>query len=230
VSAVRQGKINMINAVFFDVGGTLVDFPNMFQYFAEIIGEGKTEIEQYMMDEFLSEYNKIGNEESFFRSVEEILTTVLSQASKVFDIYDISDDCGYHYTHLATELSQLYPDTVPILDYFKNQNIALYVASDADAPLLYRQLQQLDIFSFFNGFIISSEVQAYKPSNKFVEASSKYVSIPDCCLFVGDSEVDVKTGKKLGVKTVHKKDITKNPHSADFTISQLSQLIELIDV
>jgi phosphoglycolate phosphatase-like HAD superfamily hydrolase len=76
---------------------------------------------------------------------------------------------------------------------------------------------------------VSGDIEAYKPSDTFVAALRPHVASPENSLFVGDNGVDVVTGQKLGVRTVHKTSEPGNPHTADFVIAELSELHDVID-
>ena len=64
----------------------------------------------------------------------------------------------------------------------------------------------------------------------FVESIKSQLSFkPNETIFIGDSDVDILTGKRLGVYTVLKSDTKKGDIDADYVIPNLKQLLRIIE-
>lgn len=109
------------------------------------------------------------------------------------------------------------------------QQVALFVASDADAELIYAQFEKHQWSHYIHQFFISSEVQAYKPHDKFVAALNRAICSYDQneVIFVGDSEADIETGKKLGVRTALINKSNQKRYNEDYSIRSLLELLDL---
>lgn len=218
----------MIHTIFFDIGGTLVTSKSTLTYFADRLNpDGQLGMFDFLVETFMSYYE---NEKlETFYTVKEILAISLKKASEKFDVPDLSSETEKYYRKNHLETGKLYDDILPVLKKLKEKGITLILASDADADVLVEQLEKLGILHFFDGRIISSDVRAYKPSEKVVLAAKKYCNKPlSGILFVGDNKVDVKMAKKLGVKSVliHRDGRFKT--DADYQIASLNELLNII--
>ena len=105
----------------------------------------------------------------------------------------------------------------------------MILASDSDTEIMARELARHGLVKYFAYRYISGSLKTYKPSDAFVGHLKKHASGGNC-YFVGDSETDVKTAKKLGIKAVL---VDRKPShktfGADFTIQDLSELVTLVD-
>jgi FMN phosphatase YigB (HAD superfamily) len=103
------------------------------------------------------------------------------------------------------------------------------VASDADAELIYAQFEKYQWSNYFCQSFISSEVKAYKPNEAFVavlnDAIHKYEKQE--VIFVGDSDVDIETGKRLGVRTALIGKSNQKQYNEDYSLSSLLELLDL---
>ncbi len=217
----------MIDTVIFDVGGTLVDFPDLFEYFGGLYSEEKREtVQRCLRERVMSHYTQVGSGSERFSTIQQMMETALSNTAELLGVEDISSSCGEHILRIALELTVPYADTIPVLDTLKGKGIRLLVASDADTPLLHMELERLGLRPYFTECIASGDIEAYKPSDAFLDAIRPHIHAPGETLFVGDNRVDIVTGQKLGVQTVYKSPDKGNPHNADYVIAALSQLIE----
>ena len=201
----------MIHTIIFDVGGTLVDAPDIF----EVIANGDTEIKKRIIERFQCFY--CGKK---FYTVKEILQMVMSELS-------INIKADKIYKNIFTNKSYLFDETFEVLNLLKNKT-NLIIASDADSDVLIPELKKLGIYKYFNKILVSSDIKAYKNSNKFVKKIIPLLNHPyDNVLFVGDSPIDMEIAKKIGVKSVYIKR-TEKRFESDYVITNLRELMDLI--
>ncbi|NCC22348.1 MAG: HAD family hydrolase [Alphaproteobacteria bacterium] len=211
-----------LNMALFDAGGTLVGADNMFEHLATALGH--PEISPVV---FAKEFAKEKPyEEHKFATVKEILKKVCRNLSSEYNVPDIGDKACDIYRHTYTETIYLYPNVLETLSYLKDNKVRLVLVSDADSDVLNPQFEKLGLDRFFQDRIISSEIAAYKPSNKTIEEIKKQFDLPETgLLFIGDSAEDVETGKQLDADTVF---IGQTNLNATHTVSSFEALLPLI--
>ncbi|AJA47635.1 family 2 glycosyl transferase [Clostridium pasteurianum DSM 525 = ATCC 6013] len=220
---------NSNKIVFFDIGGTLVGAPNLFSY----IAEKYKSLQRDRIAEVISEnydnmyYNAL---EEKFLSVKEMLKISLKEASLKLNIEDLSDLAQTYYEELYTNQSYLYDDVIRVLDILKKAGVKLIVLSNSDSDILIKELKALNIYDYFDAFIISSDVKSYKPSDTIINKALSYCEISKKdIIFVGNSDEDVISAKKMGITSVIIKRWNKTINiSSDFTIKLLDELLEII--
>lgn len=201
----------MIHTIIFDVGGTLVDAPDIF----DIISDSNQELKKKIIERFQFIYS--GKK---FYPVKEILNKVMSGLS-------INLPAEKIYSDTFVNKSYLFKETLEVLESMKNK-VDLIIVSDADSDVLIPELKKLGIYKYFSKILISSDFRAYKPSDKFVKKILPFLKSPHYkILFVGDSSVDMETAKKIGAKSVYIRRTEKNL-KADYEITTLKEISSLI--
>jgi putative hydrolase of the HAD superfamily len=218
----------MIHTVIFDVGGTLVKADSVFHAFADIMDTSRREeLFRYMRPIFLGMYRDESRPE--FLTIKQIAAVVLKKTADRFDLPDISERVPELYADCYLGHATLFEDVLPTLERLKTDGLKLTVVSDADADVLDRELTSFDIEKYFDNIVVSSNVKAYKPSDRMVRA------IMDTCqkpytdvLFVGNIDVDILAAKKMKARSVLVRRNGKFPYDADYNITDLSQLFGII--
>ena len=201
----------MIHTIIFDVGGTLVNAPDIF----EVIANGDINIKKKIIEKF--QYLYSGRK---FYTIKEILQRVTNDLSMNIKADEM-------YIDIFTNKSHLFDETFETLKLLKDKT-KLIIASDADSDVLIPELKKLDIYKYFNKILVSSDIKAYKNSDKFVKKIIPLLYHPyNKILFVGDSSVDMEIAKKIGVKSVYIKR-TEKKFESDYVITNLKELINLI--
>ncbi len=218
----------MIHTVIFDIGGTLVNAPSVFNAFADVMDPSRRdELFKFMRPIFMEIYRDEDRGE--FWTIKQIAAHVVKKAAVQFGIEDISAKVGQVYGDYYLKQAKLFEDTLPTLKKLKENGRKIVAVSDADADVLMRELTTFGIDKFFENIIISSDVEAYKPTDKMVAYIRERVDRPyHDILFVGDTEVDVMTGRKLNAHSVLIRRNGKFPYSADFQISDLNNIFGII--
>lgn len=214
-----------MHTVIFDVGGTLIDSPDLFKHIMASFYEEDVEVERYLLHKFSEYYQGNG---PFFK-IATILEKVFSEIAMEFNIKDYSSLTANIYKEFFTQKTYLYEDTISVLKFMKNKNTRLLICSDADSEVLREELIQFKIKDYFERIFISSDIKAYKPSEKVVSILSDIImGNREEILFVGDSRQDIITGQKLGIKTAYINRLNKKIDvKADYEIKQLAELCAL---
>ncbi|MFH8092966.1 MAG: HAD family hydrolase [Candidatus Aenigmatarchaeota archaeon] len=196
----------MIKLIIFDVGGTLVGSPDIFEYMAKIIDEKKVEFYYKYLKNRFSYYKK----KNKFFSVREILEKISIDAKEKFKCRDISKMVYKIYEDVYIKNSFLLEHTMDLLNFLKEKNIKMVILSDADEEILIKQLKKLKIYDYFDEIFVSSKIQAYKPSFKLIDFLRKNLEFkPNTTVLVGDSINDKKTASRLNVKFINVNNISK---------------------
>jgi putative hydrolase of the HAD superfamily len=217
----------MIHTIFFDVGGTLVGGKSTLKVIADAMDMHQSdEIFKYLVNRFMMYY--LDENPPRFYSIKELLTMTAKEAALQFSLDDISDRAVelYRYQHL--EHDYLYDDTLPTLRKLKERNIKLILISDADSDVLIEQLKMYDILKYFDDVIISDQTQAYKPSDTVVNKALFFCEKPlERILFIGDRSVDIKTARKMGVKSALINRNGEFKYKADYHLKSLNDIFNI---
>ncbi len=218
----------MIHTVFFDAGGTVIDAPDVFLHIAsQVVDEERDELARFLKDRFLDLYLDASQP---FRTVQELMAVVLRQAANNLGVPDASDRAPAIYRQLFLKEATAYADSMPALTELEKMGVRMIIISDADASVLYEELDQLGLSRFFDGYVISSEVQGYKPSAAMVNKAREFCREPMSeIMLVGDTLMDVHTAHKLGVQSVHIDRRNQPLERADHVITSLLELPDLIN-
>ena len=158
-----------MHTVIFDVGGTLIDSPDLFKHIMARYYEEDAEIERYLLQKFSEYYQGNGS----FLKIATILGKVFSEIAMEFNVKDYSFLAANIYKGFFTQKTYLYEDTISVLKFMKKKNTRLLICSDADAEVLNEELIQFKIKDYFEHIFISSDIEAYKPSDKVVSVLSE---------------------------------------------------------
>jgi FMN phosphatase YigB (HAD superfamily) len=105
-------------------------------------------------------------------------------------------------------------------------------AGEIYKDVLVAELEKLRIVKYFDNILVSSEIKAYKPSDKVVNKALEICEEPlSDILIIGDSDVDIEVASKMGIKSVlivreDNKKINKDP---DFKISTLNDIFDILE-
>lgn len=143
------------------------------------------------------------------------------------------------YKELEEQTITAFTHIDEVLKTFKERGVLLFVLSSKKTDVLYRNLQKLQLDTFFTDWIGSDQVEHYKPHPdgifKIVERFS--LNVTDC-IMVGDAIFDIQMGKAAGCQTVavnwgsHSKEQLLKEEPSFFTheVKDLYQLTNLITV
>lgn len=122
----------------------------------------------------------------------------------------------------------LFPETIEVLEYFKNHGYKMGVISDT-SPSLEFTLEQLGIAKYFSSFTASSLVGAGKPSPIIFNAALDAQGVTsEESIYVDDYKIEADGAREQGF-TSFLIDRTGNDKD-EWTIHSLNQLIEFVEI
>jgi HAD superfamily hydrolase (TIGR01549 family) len=164
-------------------------------------------------------------------SVEEMMALTLSRVARQNSLSDISDQAHSIYAEVYFDSLQIFPETTAVLDSLFKNKVKMVVASDADAQLIENQLTKFGLSKYFSDRCVSGAVQAYKPSERFIRNLLKHIRDKQESYFVGDNWVDVESGKRLGICSIHiNRKNGGNPFQADHVVTKLTELLPILGI
>ena len=105
-----------------------------------------------------------------------------------------------HYSENLVKHTDFYPHGRETLEYFKNKKQA--ICSNKPEDFVRRILRSLDGLKYFQEIIGGDSVKTKKPNPEGLMFILKSLNIsPDKAVLIGDSPVDIETGKRAGVYT-----------------------------
>ena len=113
-------------------------------------------------------------------------------------------------------------------------NYKIGLITDCDFDVAYGILKKHNLANYFDIKIISGVIKTYKPNPLiFKEALKRAKCNPNEVIYIGDSEIDIKGAKEIGMITVIiKRDEKQNQElgiAPDFIIKNLSELLEVLN-
>ncbi|MBN2142484.1 HAD family hydrolase [Candidatus Woesearchaeota archaeon] len=216
----------MVKIVFFDVGDTLVACPQFLSLFCEKLGRpGDQELYAFLRAKFYEHYSK---KDPPIKTVLEMFEYVLACAYQELGLPDLSRSARELEEEVFIDRGKLMEGARENLEFLKSKGVRLFVLSDADDFILKPELINFRIDRFFEDFVISNIVGAYKPSDSIVAAALKHcegVGKDEICV-VGDADVDVQTARKMGVKSIRLNTSHRSrKESADHVFNDLKELL-----
>ena len=217
----------MIHTVFLDCGGTLVGGTSSLKVLADTLNPDLSdELFHFLVDSFMEYY--LDENPPCFYSIRDLLRLTAKSAAEAFHVPDLSEEVVEIYRENHLKNDSPYDDTIPALEKLKSMGTKLVLISDADADVLLEQLEAFDILHYFDEKIISSHIEAYKPSDTIVKKALSYCKEPFSeILFVGDTIVDIKTAKKMKVRSALINRDCKFKYEADYHIDPLAKIPEI---
>ena len=108
---------------------------------------------------------------------------------------------GVHYGRHLFDHSHLYPAAREVLDYFSGR--AQAIVTNKPSPYAEELINGLGVADYFLAIIAGGPAYPKKPDPSAVRAMMQRVQAhPEETLLIGDSPVDVETGRRAGVLTV----------------------------
>ncbi len=172
--------------------------------------------------------------EQIIRFVGRGLRQLVTDCLKTQDVQRIEEGMSifrlYYAQHLLDH-SQLYPGALELLEHFRDRKQA--VLTNKPNPFSRDILTGLGIHRFFSEIVVGDSVVPKKPDPfSLISLLSRQQVNSTEALFIGDSAVDIQTGRNAGVLTViilhgfadEKETRASKP---DLTVRSLEELIKL---
>lgn len=202
----------------FDMDGLLFDTERIFQQtWQEIAGE-----------------HNITLDSSFVKTVSgttgERLFSVIEQYYHISDSEALVEDCMERVRNKLAVHVPIKEGVYEILDYFKQKNVRMAVASSSRIGQIEANLQKSGIRNYFDAVVSGMEVNLGKPEpDIFLYAAKRIGCAPDECLVFEDSENGIKAGYAAGCITVMVPDLMEaTPEILPYCSKVCSSLLEFV--
>jgi FMN phosphatase YigB (HAD superfamily) len=218
--------------IFFDIGGTLLSNPDIFEVVAARL-TGKSN-ESSARDRysrvFFDLIGSMRNDEVPFQTVVGTHQAALSEVSR-HGYKDISGEAREICVDTYARKSKLFPEVRNVLETLIKRNVRMFVASDNDYDILSVERAKHGLDRYMLDYCISEKAKAYKPALGFVNILKRHLP-PSLvrCYFVGDTVFDIECAKRLGVISVLVARQPVRDTQADFTIESLAGLVNLLQL
>lgn len=162
---------------------------------------------------------------------ERLVRNAMEKCNLELDVNEILTSYTNSYSTHLTDNTVLYAGTVETLEELKNYRKAL--VSNKPEVLSRRLLREFGLEKYFDMVVCADSLPERKPSPLPIFYVTRTLGIRrEDALIVGDSEIDILTGKASHIKTVAVTHGYGRPgfhKDADFVITALSQLKDTIE-
>lgn len=144
--------------------------------------------------------------------------------------YDM-DNANKHLREqiLNSDNYTLYDDTVEILRICNTLEYKNYILSN-NFPELSSVIEGLGLSDLFSGYVVSANIGYEKPRVEIFQYALKMAGQPSNCYMIGDNPIaDIKGGKAAGMSTILVHNNATNS-GADFSVSQLKDILAILKV
>ena len=191
--------MDKIKAVIFDMDGVIFDTEMVYlKVWSEVF-------EKYgykMTKEIYSSVLGTGRE-----NVKKVFLSKFGSDLPIDDMYIEKDK------NLAKEIEKGVPlkhGVCEILEYLKENNFKIALATSALSERVFKQLKQANIESFFNAIVCRDEVKETKPNpDIFLKAADKLSISPEQCIVIEDSNAGIEAAFNAGMIPIHVVDLKK---------------------
>lgn len=178
----------MYKAALFDLDGTLTDSMNLSaQAFIYTL-------RKHLNKEFTPE----GIFAMFGPGEEEIFHSLDSQQAPVMMATFLEFYRSHHNTH-----AEIYPDVVPLLEWFKNEAIPMAVITGKGLKPATITIEECGLGGYFDAVITGSCVKKHKPHPEGLLHVLDLIQVkPEQAFYLGDSPGDIETARRAGVAAI----------------------------
>jgi len=219
----------VLKAIIFDLDGVLMKF--------NLDGRRiKEDVIRYFVKNGLKE--GLMNPNSSFSSIKDGIRTYFSMAGKdpswIEGLIKEAEKIPVEYEIKAAEATELLPNARETLIALKSMGLRLAIFTYNNSRATRIALSRHNLEGFFEVVMARDMVARPKPNPIHLDAVLKRLGVTkEEAMVVGDSEMDIKPCKELGVRVVavttgiRTADELK-PYSPDFLIDDLSKLLEVV--
>ncbi|HIE79841.1 MAG TPA: HAD family hydrolase [Nitrospinaceae bacterium] len=178
-----------ISLIVYDFDGTLVD--TLFDI-ADAVNLSLNELGLRTLSRAtIRKYVGKGVERLMAQSIDSTGYTDLPRAVELF---------RRHYSENLMNHTRFYPSGREILDHFRDKKQA--ICSNKPEDFVRRILESLKSLDYFDAILGGDSVESKKPDPEgLLHLLDRFQCSPEMAVLVGDSPVDIETGKRAGVYT-----------------------------
>lgn len=190
-------EIDKIKAIIFDMDGVIFDTEMIY---LKVWSEVFEKYRYKMTKEIYASVLGTGRE-----NVKKVFVNHFGSDLPIDDMYIEKDD------NLAKEIEKGVPlksGVYEILEYLKENNFKIALATSATSKRAFKQLKQANIENFFNAIVCRDEVRETKPNpDIFLKAADKLMVKPEQCIVIEDSSAGIEAAFNAGMIPIHVVDL-----------------------
>ena len=220
-------QVSRIRAICFDVDGTLSDTDDVMVA---------------QLTELLKPFHALFSGRDLTRVARQIVMEAEAPANFVYGIPDLIGldkeifalkDWIVHQSKQNTRPFQLVPGTEGMLETLV-QHYPLSVVSARDTRSTMDFLNQFNLVAYFKCIATDQTCVHTKPfPDPILWAAREMGVLPETCLMVGDTKVDIRAGKAAGTQTVgvlcgFGEEHELRAHAADMILSMTAELVQVL--
>lgn len=236
-----------LKAVFFDMGSTLLEFEN--HSWEELDGRGiaatykflgragvqlpAADLFEQSFRQVLKDYWSSTNETLEEKPLGHILRQVFAKAGVGYDGVNPDEVGRVFYQPIQDQITE-YADTLDVLRWLQDKNLALAVVSNSIFPRGYHleELTRFGLTPFFRSIVFSSDVGRRKPHPEIFQKVLGELSLsPSEVIFVGDRmREDVLGPQELGMRAILKYHPKRDYSQGVTPMAQVKHLSEMLPI
>lgn len=221
----------MIKGVIFDLDGTILDSIDAL-WRAFNAGVTAFKLAPVAKERLLGLMN-LG------RSLAEILGEIypeLRAESASSTVGCIMAEIKKNYLAQVTDEVRLSSGALELLDRLRVRGLRMGVVTSRSAPpeKLWNELERRQIAQFMKAVVTAAESRRKPAPDAVIECLKRLGLLPEECIFIGDSQADIRAGKAAGVRTVAvatgvsaRREL--EAESPDFVFDNLNCFVEKLD-
>lgn len=213
---------NKINAVVFDLDGTLVSsHKTILKTVIEALGE--------------CGYNRPIDEEKFYITIGKHFREIFSDLE--IEINDLEEFIRIYKSKYFDYIGQsnLYPEVITLLEFLKNEDIKIGLLTTKMQEQANKIIEHFNLQKYFDIIVGRRDGIEIKPSPQPLNFISQEIDVHiNNFLMVGDTEMDIQCGKNAGAQTCgvtfgyRSKEKLQN-ENPDFIIDDLFEIIKILE-
>ena len=139
------------------------------------------------------------------------------------------------YLEVSFSKCRPFPEVKQVLEQLILRGFKLAIVTTTPRIPVERDLTRFGLKRYFNAIITREDVKNYKPSPEVLLKATNLLNVKmDECVLVGDSPIDIKTGKASGVKTIAVLtglcgEEALRKEKPDWIIRKLDELLEILE-
>jgi len=221
----------MVKGVIFDLDGTILDSIDAL-WRAFNVGVTAFELEPVVKERLLGLMNQGG-------TLVEILVEIypeMGDESASDTVGGIMAEIKKEYLAQGKEEVRFSSGALELFDLLRARGLRMGIVTSRNSPpeRLWHELERRQIAQFIDAVVTAVEASRKPSPDPIIECLKRLELLSRECIFVGDSQADIRAGKAAGVRTVAVATGVSargelEAESPDFTFDNLHGLIENLD-